>query len=86
MRELKIGSQNFTQVVVRDEPGQGGACHEYYVCRAEELQNEIPVPVGEFGRIQFQNGPVKEFGVNGCHQAGGRGKSQGSGRGKGRNR
>ena len=25
-------------------------------------------PAGEFGHVQFQNGPVKEFGVNGCHQ------------------
>lgn len=68
MRELNIGSQNFTKVFVKDEPSQGGACHEYYISRAKELQDETPVPVGEFGHVQFQNGPIKEFGINGCHQ------------------
>lgn len=44
-----------------DEPGQGGACHEY----------EIEVPNGKSGEMQevfyikFQNGPVAETGVNG---------------------
>ena len=65
MRELTIGSQNFTEVVVKDEPGQGGACHEYFIGRSDD--SEV-VPVGEFGHVSFQNGPVKEFGINGCHQ------------------
>lgn len=56
MEKVEIGTSNFSQVMVADEPGQGGACHEYYICR------------GEFGFVKFQNGPVKEFGVNGCHQ------------------
>ena len=68
MRELNTGSKRFTQIVVGDEPTHGGACHQYYICRTEELQNQTPVPVGEFGHIQFQKGPIKEFGVNGCHQ------------------
>jgi len=52
--------------LVLDEPGQGGACHVYEVRDshpAEEFQGSMP-----FADVRFQNGPVKEFGVNGCHQ------------------
>ena len=42
---------------VLDEPGQGGACHEY-----EILCEKVGC------RIAFQNGPIKEFGVNGVTQ------------------
>lgn len=40
-----------------DEPGSGGANHEYAIC----------VPNGDPGdvRINFQNGPIKEVGTNG---------------------
>lgn len=66
MRELlKIGSQNFTKVVVKDKHGQGGACHEYFIGRSDD--SEV-VSIGEFGHVSFQNGSIKEFGVNGCHQ------------------
>lgn len=68
MRELKIGDQRFTKVLVGDEPDQSGACHKYYFCRAKEIQTAVPLPAGEFGYVEFQNGPVKEFGINGCHQ------------------
>ena len=65
MRKLNIGTTNFTQILVSDEPGQGGACHKYFIGMANDNVNES---TGEFGYINFQNGPVKEFGVNGCHQ------------------
>ncbi len=63
-RELNIGSKRFTKTIVQDDPGAGGACHEYVV---------IPVGfpgdvVANFATISFQNGPVKEAGVNGIHQ------------------
>lgn len=64
MRELSIGTKNFTRVMVLDEPGQGNACHEYYIGRASEPKNIV---AGEFGHAIFQNGPVKEAGINGCH-------------------
>jgi hypothetical protein len=31
MRVIGLGSQEHTTVEVLDEPGQGGACHEYIV-------------------------------------------------------
>lgn len=68
MKLVHVGPQNHTAVEVADGPGQGGACHEYYISRAVLTSDQKGVVVGEFGRVQFQNGPVKEFGVNGCHQ------------------
>ncbi len=68
MKKLEIGGNRFSQVVVVDDPGNGGACHEYYISRAQQTSDEIDIPVGEFGMIRFQNGPIVEHGVNGCHQ------------------
>lgn len=64
MRELDIGSKKYTVVKMVDEPGQGGACHEYRIDRADEPSGPEP----EFGYVKFQNGPIKETGVNGCQQ------------------
>lgn len=43
-------------ITVVDEPGAGGACHHYDI--------SLPDSPG-FTQIQFQNGPIKESGVNG---------------------
>ena len=59
-RELTIGTQRYTKVLCLDEPGAGGACHEYQV-RPVDGQN-----VTAFATVGFQNGGVKESGVNGC--------------------
>lgn len=65
MGKVNIGSSRFTNVVVLDGPGAGGACHEYAI---------QPVTVGDDpgvfqpSAIHFQNGPIQENGVNGCHQ------------------
>lgn len=45
------------EIAVIDEPGAGGANHEYVITH----------PIGEH-RISFQNGPIKEVGVNGITQ------------------
>lgn len=58
-REVNIGTRKYTRVVCLDEPGAGGACHEYKVLGTE---NQLPFCV-----IQFQDGPIKDYGVNGCH-------------------
>lgn len=62
MRKLKGGMHRFTEVYVGDEP-EFGACHEYFISRADDPDH---VPVGEFGHVKFQKGPVKEASVNGC--------------------
>lgn len=58
MRELTShrvnGCNENLRVTVEDEPGQGGACHCYYIAGPD------------FGTwIRFQNGPIKEVGTNG---------------------
>jgi hypothetical protein len=48
------------KINVTDEPGQGGANHEYAISW-DGLADD-------FIAIKFQNGPIKEFGVNGITQ------------------
>lgn len=60
MRDVEIGFKKYTKVVCSDEPAIGNkASHEYQILSKD----------GEecYGTVTFQNGPVKEFGVNGCH-------------------
>ena len=64
MREIISGNPNAV-IEVLDEPGQGGACHRYQVFSNNSGSNE---PSAIFADVHFQNGPVREFGVNGCHQ------------------
>ncbi len=61
IREHEINGFNreHVQVLALDGPGPGGASHRYNVLLA---QNGIEVVGAEF---KFQNGPVKEAGVNG---------------------
>lgn len=48
-------------IAVVDEPGHGGASH-HYVVEAGEFPNML--------HVKFQNGPIKEAGVNGVtHEA-----------------
>lgn len=61
MRQLDIGSHRFTEVIVVDEPGEGNACHDYLVGNAK-CDGII------YAKARFQKGPIKENGVNGCHQ------------------
>jgi hypothetical protein len=62
------------QIEVTDAPGQGGANHKYEITGFDTDSN--PSVVGETGYchsfsrqvILFQNGPIKESGVNGITQ------------------
>jgi len=63
------GCNEAIAVVVLDEPGSGGANHEYVICTPndavnQELNSSLVVHIG------FQNGPIKEAGINGVtHEA-----------------
>jgi hypothetical protein len=57
-RKLNIGTEKYTQVFAIDEPGAGNANHVYNVLTAS-------VPQAVLGLVRFQNGPIKEAGVNG---------------------
>jgi hypothetical protein len=63
MKTLEIGSDHDTQVYVIDEPGSGGAHHEYLIGKSNMADADQP---DDFGVIHFQNGPILESGVNGC--------------------
>lgn len=68
MRELtshKVNGLNEDlQIVVCDEPGSGNACHHYSIRYC--LNPGTPEGgVNHMCRIEFQNGPVKESGING---------------------
>ena len=64
MRELtshKVNGLNEAlKIEVLDKPGPGNACHEYCITFVDESLGGI-----ERSPIGFQNGPVKESGVNG---------------------
>jgi len=59
MRELEIGTKEYTKVEVLDERGQGNANHHYIVNAVDGG--------AILGDVSFQNGPIKEAGVNGIH-------------------
>jgi hypothetical protein len=57
------GLNEALRIEVLDEPGQGGACHIYGIT-SDEPRNAGSPPAVTLP-IRFQNGPIKEFGVNG---------------------
>ena len=62
MRVLEIGTKKYTEVRVLDEKGQGNANHHYSIGPIVPAQdNEVSWCLP----IKFQNGPIKEAGVNG---------------------
>lgn len=68
------GANETLQVEVRDQPGAGGACHRYDITGFDALGNPSATApdgyVASFSRmvVLFQNGPIKEAGVNGITQ------------------
>ena len=61
MREIEIGSHEYTKVICMDD-GASGACHSYLIKEAGSIPTD-PALVA----VNFQNGFIKENGVNGCH-------------------
>ena len=58
---LPEGQHRFTEIHVLDEPGAGGAYHQYRVCAVVPAEH----PQAIFADISFQKGPVAEAGKNG---------------------
>ena len=50
-------------VQVLDEPGQGGACHDYYISGYDPTKNPSFDAHSQDTEILFQNGPISEEGV-----------------------
>lgn len=65
MRKVNIGTNNYTEVYATDEP-VFNASHEYLVVAAPAEGEEIGLD-NPYAKVSFQKGPIKENGVNGCH-------------------
>lgn len=64
--EGKGGGYDGNAIVVLDEPGQGGACHTYRIAhRRGKGLHEFDTTLC---KMNFQNGPIQEVGVNGVQQ------------------
>ena len=57
------GLNDALSITVLDEPGQGGACHEYAISFGDA--DDRTGHSQRTTRISFQNGPIQEAGVNG---------------------
>lgn len=62
-RIVYVGPNGNTKVVCFDEPGAGGACHEYGVFVNE---NEDANECQNLTTVEFQKDVVSENGINGC--------------------
>ncbi len=57
------------EIHVTDNPGSGGASHRYEIHGFDSSSNPSgPAPEGSRIVVLFQNGPIKEAGVNGITQ------------------
>ena len=64
-RELNTGTKKYTKVVAIDERGTGNANHVYVIEQVMEEGSDQSDK--SLGTVKFQNGPIKENGVNGIH-------------------
>jgi hypothetical protein len=66
MRDItshKINTLNeCIKIQATDDPGSGGANHEYKICGVQGPLDHHPIPTID---IRFQNGPIQEVGANG---------------------
>ena len=65
MRKVNIGTSRFTEVFATDDVAFN-ANHEYIVVAAPAEGEEIGLD-NLYAKVKFQEGPIKENGVNGCH-------------------
>lgn len=65
MRKVNIGTNNYTEVYAIDESAFN-ANHRYIIIDSEDnIKSEVGART--YAEIRFQKGPIKENGVNGCH-------------------
>ena len=57
-------------ITVMDEPGAGGANHAYHIDWQTDISHDPTTVMPNSLDIHFQEGPIKEFGVNGVTQEG----------------
>lgn len=71
INEHKVNPANdLLEISVLDEPSHGGANHHYMVSTPDWTRDPDGANAKGVWDIQFQNGPIAEFGVNGVtHEA-----------------
>lgn len=65
MRKVNIGTNRFTEVFATDDVAFNSN-HEYIVVAVPAEGEEIGLD-NSYAKVNFQKGPIKENGVNGCH-------------------
>ena len=65
MRKVNIGTNNYTEVYATDAQAFN-ANHKYIVVAVPAEGEEIGLD-NPYAKVNFQKGPIKENGVNGCH-------------------
>lgn len=65
IRQINIGTSKYTKVFAVDEVEHNANHHYIVIDASEELDSTIGAAT--YATAHFQNGPVKEEGVNGCH-------------------
>lgn len=61
-RVIEVGTRDHAEAVAIDEPGPGGANHQYMIREVVAA----PQAPHMFAHVKFQVGPVGEAGINGC--------------------
>ncbi len=68
MRMLNIGTRKYTKVMAIDKKGEGNANHRYEISVVDTYKtgrNHGFCTANQL--VVFQNGPIREVGVNGVH-------------------
>lgn len=65
MRKVSIGTNNYTEVYATD--AQAFNANHKYIVVAVPAEGEETGLDNPYAKVKFQEGPIKENGVNGCH-------------------
>ena len=68
MRKVEIGTSNYTEVF-SENAKTFNSYHQYEVRPTPPEGATVSDLIGEgiYAKIKFQEGPIKEYGINGCH-------------------
>jgi len=60
------GQDGLTEIEIMDQPGEGGASHVYEIQSTFDPDDPPITACRMFAKINFQQGPIREAGLNGC--------------------
>ena len=65
MRKVNIGTSNYTEVFAIDDKMYNA--NHYYEVRQTPSEGATISDKEIYAKVKFQEGPIKEHGINGCH-------------------